>query len=104
MLADDKSFLRGHAIELVDGAWVYSDTREPTVVDGVYAERTCGHCGIPQTPEGHDGCLGELAGVENACCGHGQERDAYVQFRDGVTVYGRDAVITIAKLKGGVNG
>jgi len=42
---------------------------------------TCAHCGKDPTPEGHDGCLGTLPHpVMNACCGHGDERMAYIQF------------------------
>lgn len=40
----------------------------------------CGHCNIPRTPEGHDGCIGTLENVRNACCGHGETKMAYVQF------------------------
>jgi len=40
----------------------------------------CGHCGRDATPEGHDGCVGTLIGVMNACCGHGNPEAAYVQF------------------------
>lgn len=45
-----------------------------------YAKPKCGHCGLPRTKEGHDGCIGTLEGVKNACCGHGEEAVAYVQF------------------------
>ncbi len=45
-----------------------------------YNKPTCGHCGLKRTPEGHDGCIGKLKGVMNACCGHGDSSIAYVQF------------------------
>ena len=45
-----------------------------------YGKTTCGHCGKKRTPEGHDGCIGILEGVMNACCGHGQDNMAYIQF------------------------
>lgn len=49
-------------------------------LDG-YGKDTCGYCGLSRTPEGYDGCIGELkGGVMNACCGHGDDRCAYVQF------------------------
>lgn len=35
-----------------------------------------------------DPCLGELPGVEGACCGHGVRSKAYVQFEDGLTFRG----------------
>lgn len=40
----------------------------------------CNYCGLEKTKEGHDGCIGTLIGVANACCGHGVIEDAYVQF------------------------
>ncbi|MCU6709292.1 hypothetical protein M6D81_11300 [Paenibacillus sp. J5C_2022] len=86
----NKSYLRGYEIERRGGVWVFSDTGGPTA--GTYESRPCGHCGKWNTAEGHDGCLGTLPGVMNACCGHGQAADAYVQFPCGVSVRGRDAV------------
>jgi len=40
----------------------------------------CTHCGLKRTEEGHDGCLGTIPDVMNACCGHGIARCAYLQF------------------------
>jgi hypothetical protein len=71
---------RGHPMSYVDGAWRYNDTGQ-RVSDNPH--RPCGHCGLSDTSEGHDGCLGTLPGVVNACCGHGDNRTAYVQFADG---------------------
>ena len=48
-------------------------------LDG-YAKDVCGHCNKARTPEGHDGCIGVLPNVMNACCGHGEAKTAYVQF------------------------
>lgn len=45
-----------------------------------YEKPKCGHCGIDRTPEGHDGCIGTLENVMNACCGHGETKHAYIQF------------------------
>ena len=45
-----------------------------------YGKDKCGHCGLCRTSEGHDGCIGTLEGVKNACCGHGEVTKAYVQF------------------------
>lgn len=81
--------LRGHAIYWDSEQWRYSDTSEPTIAN----ERDCGQCGLANTPEGHDGCLGTLPEVKNACCGHGDQSDAYIQFEDGRLVGGRDAVM-----------
>ncbi|MGY0692961.1 hypothetical protein ACW2QC_09260 [Virgibacillus sp. FSP13] len=94
-----KGQLRGHGIEFLNNEWVYSDTKEPTVINGQYQERSCGHCGKECTPEGHDGCLGTLPGVMNACCGHGQTRESYVQFLDGYSIHGEDGLSILNILK-----
>jgi hypothetical protein len=70
------SHYRGHEIQLINGTWVYADTGRPVADE---PQRPCGHCGRAVTPDGHDGCLGTLPGVMNACCGHGRPQDAYVQ-------------------------
>jgi hypothetical protein len=92
-----ESYLRGYKIEMHNGEWVFSDTKESTVA--TWQKRPCGHCGKYNTIEGHDGCLGTLSGVMNACCGHGQENDAYVQFLDGFSIHGKDAVTVMQILK-----
>lgn len=74
-----KSQLRGHQIIYIDGEWLYADTLEPTVGN----RRPCGKCGREETPEGHDACLGTMSGVMNACCGHGEDKTAYIQLEDG---------------------
>lgn len=69
--------------------WRYEDNGEP--VPETWRGRGCGHCGLQDTPEGHDGCLGTLPGVMNACCGHGDPEVAYVQFSPGDCLRGREA-------------
>lgn len=91
------SKLRGHNIEWNGKEWVYSDTKEPTV-DG-YGTRPCRNCGRDWTEEGHDGCLGTLPGIMNACCGHGIDKKAYVQFKDGFCIRGQDAITILNILK-----
>lgn len=54
--------------------------------------RACGACQLPNTPEGHDGCIGTLPNVKNACCGHGSIREAYVQFNDNHRIEGQAAI------------
>ena len=81
--------LRGHPISLGPDGWNYDDTGEAT--DKAWSVRACGKCGLSFTPEGHDGCLGEIPGVLNACCGHGSEREAYVQREDGEELRGAEA-------------
>lgn len=61
----------------------------------------CVKCKKPPTAEGHDGCLGILLEnlVMNACCGHGSENMAYVQYYDRPQVEGRKALNDIELLK-----
>ncbi len=81
--------LRGHQIYCDDrDVWRYVDSNEPTVG----AERSCGVCLEPTGPSGHDPCIGEVPGAINACCGHGEEQEAYVEYPDGVRVSGMDAI------------
>lgn len=87
---------RGHNIEKEDGIYVYSDTREP-VRNNV--NRACGKCGLDNTTEGHDSCLGTLPGVMNACCGHGKDNEAYVQLLNRTVISGTDAIELIGILK-----
>lgn len=83
------SYLRGHAIYFND-QWRYVDNDEPTITH--WESRSCGACSLPNRPDGHDACLGELPGVINACCGHGQETQAYVQFANKDIVRGSAAI------------
>lgn len=81
---------RGHPIARRGDVWVYVDTGELVSSD---PERLCGHCGLPNTDAGHDGCLGTLQGAVNACCGHGDvEADPYIQFSDGTELRGPAAL------------
>lgn len=80
------NYLRGHEIVFVNGYWRFKDTMKSTVA--TWKRRLCGCCGKPVTAEGHDACLSTLPGVVNACCGHGNVRDAYVVFDDGRRLYG----------------
>jgi hypothetical protein len=90
------SKLRGHEIKLESGKWVYSDDGLP--VDKNWMKKPCGHCGLQFTKEGHDGCLGTLPHTMNACCGHGIEKDAYVQNLDGSLTSGIEAIKIIATM------
>lgn len=78
-----KSHWRGHEIEYENGRWVYADTRK--LVSG--KERPCGNCGKAAN-KGNDACLGKLPGVQNACCGHGFQKESYIQFKNGTIVQG----------------
>ena len=79
--------LRGHEIYSIKGRFWYSDTKTPTINN----PRPCGHCHKPDRLDGHDACLGELQGVRNACCGHGDTMGAYVQFNDKSRLGGKEA-------------
>lgn len=73
---------RGHHMTVTPGdpqGWRYTDG-VPVAMD---PSRPCGACGRADDEAGHDGCLGELPGVVNACCGHGNVRDAWVVLADG---------------------
>lgn len=90
---------RGNQIEFVNNVWLYSDNKYPVAED---KNRVCGHCGKPQTYEGHAGCLGTLDKVLNACCGHGIAEEAYIQFVDNTEIRGVKAV-EYMKTIGGIN-
>ena len=90
------SYLRGHLIFFKDGEWFYADSNASTAGN----ERDCGYCGSENSKEGHDGCLGALPGVMNACCGHGITDDAYVQFSPEKCLRGEDAINEINCLRG----
>ena len=92
-----KSKFRGYEIHLEDGEWLFSDTNEPTIT--THQLRPCGFCKMMNTPEGHDGCLGELPGVMNACCGHGELNAAYIQFEGGRIIRGSLARWSVVGLK-----
>jgi hypothetical protein len=81
---------RGNEIIKVNGVFVYKDNLKP--VSETWETKNCGHCNLPFTKEGHDGCIGILPSVLNACCGHGNINDAYVQFEDSSVIRGQKAI------------
>ena len=53
----------------------------------------CVTCKKGPTKEGHDGCLGTLPGpIMNACCGHGSDGLAYIQYWGGQRISGIEAI------------
>lgn len=64
-----------------------------------WEKEPCKNCKMYKTYEGHDGCIGELDGLMNACCGHGNIEKAYVQFFDGTRIGGEDAIVIQSILK-----
>lgn len=83
------SHLRGYPIYRDGDAWRYLDTGAPTA--GTWRDRTCGCCGEATKADGHDPCIRALPGVSNACCGHGELDEAYVQLDSGPCLYGAKA-------------
>ncbi len=75
--------------------WIYSDNKKPVSED---KNRSCGNCGKSQTKEGHDGCIGTLPDVLNACCGHGVGNESYIQFAGKTELRGIEAVEYIKKI------
>lgn len=91
-----RSKFKGHKIEYdnENNQWVFSDTKESTEL--THQNRPCGYCNqhvIKDRHEEYDSCIGRLPGLMNACCGHGNASEAYVQFMDGFGVHGEDAKI-----------
>ncbi len=78
------SLWRGHLIIKRGDLWYYVDDGSPVAGN----ERTCGKCDQPAPLNGVDPCLGMLPRVVNACCGHGEPEEAYIQFENGVRISG----------------
>jgi len=99
---------RGHETEIRDdGKEYFCDTGklwawEKGALGPHPPRRPCGHCGLHDTPEGHDGCLGTLPDpdIMNACCGHGTRDWAYVQFWNSPRLGGEDAAAYIEEALG----
>lgn len=59
----------------------------------------CEKCRKGPTEEGHDGCLGILPGpIMNACCGHGRDSQAYIQYWGGKRITGDGAIAEQSRL------
>lgn len=83
-----KSIYRGHEVACIGGQWFYTSNMQSIQSD---LNRECSECKCSPGDEGHDQCLGKLVGLMAACCGHGEVEKAYVQFLDGINIYGVDA-------------
>lgn len=99
--------LRGYPIyKDNDEVWRFCDTNDPT--ETTWFNRPCGHCGMyGNSNDGlPDPCLGDLPGVTNACCGHGDSSQSYICFVGGLVISGftitehlrsnRDSAVAIA--------
>jgi hypothetical protein len=80
-----KSTSRGHEIYFKNDKWYYSDNDELTRINGKV--RSCKKCG-KGPDEGPDPCLGNLSGISNACCGHGDREKSYIRFTNGIVLKG----------------
>ena len=89
MSKEPDAIYRGHAIYYDEaGCWRYADTGEPIPQCGGHS-RPCAYCGRgPHEAYEPDPCLGNLPGVDNACCGHGYPGKAYIRFENGVSIEG----------------
>lgn len=81
------SFWRGWPITWDGNAWYFDDTGNPLPGYGGVM-RPCAHCGATMSDHESDACLGDLPGVDNACCGHGQREESYIRFVNGIIVHG----------------
>lgn len=92
----NRSKFRGYIIEQNCGKWIFADTGLST--EETWINRPCGTCGLYNTKEGYDGCIGKLDDVINACCGHGEQEEAYIQFSDHSELRGKDAIVFISTI------
>ena len=83
----ERAFFRGHPVEWRYFRWVYSDDLTPLPATGG-KRRPCKRCGVDWPIELEDGCLGRLPGVDNACCGHGVQGEAFIRFTNGMVIKG----------------
>lgn len=84
---------RGNEIYRDESSGIFKYVDDDMSVSENHFIKPCGNCGRSCTPEGSDGCLGTLIGTMNACCGHGEDESAYIQFLDGNIISGKDAKI-----------
>jgi len=91
------SSLRGHKIYWDGKEFRYSDNHTATAGDR--QSRDCGSCALPNRKDEHDACIGELPGdVINACCGHGEVTEAYIQYSNKPSLRGVAAVTEMQAL------
>lgn len=55
--------------------WFYTETKQPYNHSDILV---CPKCNLSSRNDEPDPCLGMLMGVKYACCGHGDESQAYV--------------------------
>jgi hypothetical protein len=80
-------FFRGYKIVFINDKWLYQDNMKP--IPGYGGElRPCKKCNSVHGFHESDKCLGNLPGVDNACCGHGVRKESYIRFTNGIVVNG----------------
>lgn len=80
-----KSYYRGHLIVWNGIQWLFADNGDALPSHGGKS-RPCKKCGAEMSENEPDKCLGELNGVDNACCGHGIKSQSYIRFENGLTI------------------
>jgi hypothetical protein len=89
-----KSYMRGHPIYWDGNNWRYQDTDNLLTDEDVRPCVKCGKVFLGSFIGESDPCLGNLPGVDNACCGHGVREDSYIRFTTGVVVKGFEVEYT----------
>lgn len=77
-----RSFHHGYPIYYSPEGWKYEDNDKLIHTE----KRPCKKCGCKMPEYGPDPCLGNLPGVDNACCGHGKQDQAYIRFSNGTII------------------
>jgi len=91
-----KSKFRGYSIKFEEDEWYFCESGD--LVRETHKDIPCDYCGNKDTIDGHDGCLGTLPNIMNACCGHGEDDEAYIQYLNGNIVRGLLATAIIFEL------
>ena len=78
-----RSYQRGYEVYYDEEKeeWLYSDDNSSVCID-----RPCRKCGRKATGLGHDNCMQNLSNctyIVSACCGHGNDENAYILLKDG---------------------
>ena len=58
----------------------------------------CPLCGKHPTKKGHGPCLANLPGVDNACCGHGEDEAPYATLTSGFCLRGKALAVYLEKV------
>lgn len=90
-----KSYFRGHEVYFSNNSWYYTDDDSLAGFDGeVRPCKKCGRVFQGSNIGDPDPCIGDLPGVDNACCGHGIKENSYIRFTNGIVVKNFDIEYT----------